>query len=74
MIAADLLKLRNCWSANKTLFSSVEECLHILFETDKAKRFTCAKGHVLGQNRTFPLRVSNLMCWPRAQITRQQHF
>lgn len=58
----------------KLFFFSEKECLQILFETDKARRLKCAQGRVLGKNCTFPLHVSNLMCWLCAQITRQKHF
>lgn len=36
------------------LFFSWTECLHILFETDKAKKVKCAKGQGVGKNWTSP--------------------
>lgn len=49
-------------------------CLHILFETDKAKRVECAKGHFLGERCISHLHVSNLMCWQHAQINKTETF
>lgn len=46
------VKLHNLESANNTVL--LPECLHILFETEKAKGVKCAEGQGLGKNCTSP--------------------
>lgn len=59
----------------KLFFFSVKRSVYKFYSRQiKPEGSKCAKGHVLGKNCTFPLHVSNLMCWLCAQITRQKYF